>query len=472
MNRGKRGNVTSSAAETLPDAHSASSKSPITPEEADALKSAPKATLDAKARSANAKRITTRLADDLAAWEAHSGHRTNKRRDKRLVEFQSAIASFLADMLHAHNHPQAKGWTWRSLDKAGFTGQTVSFRDFKALMDGWTACGLLERIAGFKEPVAFEAGDQGRARGKASRFRATLKLLTLCAEYGVTPQNAGEHFAYAPPEHPLRLRAASKSGAYWKEKGRLLKFKQTPQTARLEQCVKALNTFLAQYIISGATHRWFHRTFNMGDHKDFAWNKGGRLYSDGKDSYQSLPDTKRLKIRINGEGVCEIDIRASYLTIFHAIHHVPLLVTADHDPYQIPGLPRNVVKAWCTVRFGTKGPRQRWPSDVVKQYQKDNHGADLTKYKIKDVEKKVCQKLPLMARWREVPETWADLMWLESEAVVSTMTLLMHSGVPSLPVHDSLIVPRSAEAMAIDVLSNNYSHVCGVIPALVVHRLQ
>ena len=77
-----------------------------------------------------------------------------------------------------------------------------------------------------------------------------------------------------------------------------------------------------------------------------------------------------------------------------------------------------------------------------------------------------------MGRWRELKETWADLMWLESEAVVSTVILLMRSGVPSLPVHDSLIVPASAEAMASDILSNNYNHVCGVTPALVAHTLQ
>jgi hypothetical protein len=63
-------------------------------------------------------------------------------------------------------------------------------------------------------------------------------------------------------------------------------------------------------------------------------------------------------------------------------------------------------------------------------------------------------------------------MWLESEAVVPTVIMLMRSGVPSLPVHDSLIVPASAEAMAKDILSNNYNHICGVTPALVVHALQ
>jgi hypothetical protein len=142
------------------------------------------------------------------------------------------------------------------------------------------------------------------------------------------------------------------------------------------------------------------------------------------------------------------------------------------DPYQITGLPRNVVKAWVTVRFGTKSTRTRWPTEATRRYAEDNSGANLREFKIKDVEREFCRKYPLMLRWRELKETWADLMWLESEAVVSTVMLLMRSGVPSLPVHDSLIVPVSAEAMARDVLTNNYSAVCGVTPALVVHSLQ
>jgi hypothetical protein len=330
----------------------------------------------------------------------------------------------------------------------------------------------VERIAGFKEPVVFDPGDQLRVRGKASRFRATPKLLAICAEGGITPQNAGEHFAYRPLEHPLRLNASSRTVALWKEPGRPISYARTDETARLEAPVKELNEFLGQHVISGAMHRWFHRTFNLGDEEGFAWNKGGRLYSDGKGSYQNIPRPERLKMTIDGESVCEIDIRASYLTILHALHRVPFYVSTEVDPYRIAGIPRNVVKAWCTVRFGTKGARTRWPADAIEKYTEDNAGADLRKFKIRDVEREFCRRFPLMGRWRELKETWADLMWLESEAVVSTVILLMRSGVPSLPVHDSLIVPASAEAMASDILSNNYNHVCGVTPALVAHTLE
>jgi hypothetical protein len=407
----------------------------------------------------------------LTNWETTFSDRKNQRKG-RLEKLQAAIGAFVADLLSACNDHDANGWTWRSLNKSGFTGHAVSFRDFDAVVSAWLACGLLERVTGFKETIEFDPGDPIRVRGKASRFRATPKLLALCAEHGITPQNVSEHFAYRAPEHPLRLNASSRTVEHWKEPGRPMRYTRTEQTAQLEEPIKELNTFMAQHVISGAMHRWFHRTFNMGDTKDFAWNKGGRLYSDGKGSYQNIPRPERLKMTINGERVCEIDIRASYLTILHALYHVPFQVSAEVDPYQIAGIPRNVVKAWCTVRFGTKGAGTRWPPEAIKKYAEDNDGADLGEFRIKDVEREVCRKFPLMGSWTELKETWADLMWLESEAVVSTVILLMRSEVPSLPVHDSLIVPASAEAMAKDVLSNNYGHVCGVTPVLVVHASQ
>ena len=40
----------------------------------------------------------------------------------------------------------------------------------------------------------------------------------------------------------------------------------------------------------------------------------------------------------------------------------------------------------------------------------------------------------------------------ESEAVIKTMSTLSSLGIPALPVHDSIIVPRSAAELATNVL--------------------
>ena len=108
----------------------------LTPEEAHSLRVAPMATLDATARTESAKRLIARLADELTNWETAFAHRKNQRKG-RLEKLQAAIGAFIADLLNARNHPEANGWTWRSLRKSGFTGHTVSFRDFDAIVSAW-----------------------------------------------------------------------------------------------------------------------------------------------------------------------------------------------------------------------------------------------------------------------------------------------------------------------------------------------
>jgi hypothetical protein len=96
----------------------------------------------------------------------------------------------------------------------------------------------------------------------------------------------------------------------------------------------------------GGTHRGYRRIFNCGDQEGFDWNKGGRLYSQGEDSYQRLHKDERLKMLIDGQPVVEIDVTASFLTILHARCARPL--DLSRDPYAR----RRAVQIW----------RQYWAS--------------------------------------------------------------------------------------------------------------
>jgi hypothetical protein len=236
----------------------------------------------------------------------------------------------------------------------------------------------------------------------------------------------------------------------------------------LNDQVRRINAFFAQRVIRGGKHRSFVRIFNEGNKPGFDWNKGGRLYSNREDSYQQLPREQRLQMTIDGQPLCEMDIRASYLTIIHARYRQPFVLSRDVDPYAIDGFPRDVVKTWCVIRFGTKAERTSWPVRSVQRYAKDHGGADLNEYSAQKVGRAVIRRYPLLGQWPQLPETWADLMWLESEAVVATVEQLFRRGVPSLPVHDSLLVPLAEEITANRILSTNYRRVVGVSPVLTV----
>ena len=51
-----------------------------------------------------------------------------------------------------------------------------------------------------------------------------------------------------------------------------------------------------------------------------------------------MSGAERLKMTINSEPVAEVDIRASYLTIFLSLHGIQL---PDGDPYELPVLVLN-----------------------------------------------------------------------------------------------------------------------------------
>jgi hypothetical protein len=100
--------------------------------------------------------------------------------------------------------------------------------------------------------------------------------------------------------------------------------------------------------------------------------------------------------------------------------------------------------------FGSSKPISKWPTALLKEYEEDHHEKfDQKRYSVKLVREKALLQHPLMARWGEPRRgrirTWADLMYYESVVMVSTMVDLMRDhGIPSLAVHDSLIVPQSA----------------------------
>jgi hypothetical protein len=92
-------------------------------------------------------------------------------------------------------------------------------------------------------------------------------------------------------------------------------------------------------------------------------------------------------------------------------------------------------------------------------------------YPMKTIKQKVLERHPLLARWGGVIRgrvyDWRDLMFIESEAIIGAMlTLMRNHQVPSLPVHDSLIVPASKFLVAKGALVHHFRMQTKVIPRL------
>jgi len=440
---------------------------------ADELRDATFASLEGhsctEASQALTEAVNEQVLQQLAHAEANGAAKTNRKKLKL------AIAALLADLLTANGK-----WVYRSLKKDHFTG-AVGARAFIPLQHAMRELGLVEHRDGVNHWSAGfdEGGPPLVSRRWASRYRPTDKLLALAAEHGISLANALDHFDYGLPREPLQKRAASTRDAGRKVRGRIMKFVDTDLSRKLKAEVQELNEFLAkQEFGGGCVHRGYLRIFQNGDVPHFNWDQGGRLYSTpANTNYQQQSGTKRLGMTINGSPVVEIDLRASYLTIFHAWHGVQL--DLDKDPYVIPALgaeARDIVKLWVAATFGSTTPLIKWPSDLLKDYEEEHgHPLDRKRYTVAKLRDKIIAHHPLLARWGQPIDgrvrTWADLMFDEGRVIIDTMLWLMRNpDVPSLAVHDSLIVPQEHGELAFKTLRAVYRGHLDAIPPIKVNR--
>ncbi len=437
-----------------------------------ALRDAEYAPLTKRAVTENGHALIADVYQQIMTYEA--GTRKRKR-GGRAPAFVRALEAFVGDLLGALGRREhAAAWVYRSVTQRSFTNEAVKFRDFDAIRRALLALGLIEEARAVHFWGNFGNGPFV-SRRFATRFRATLQLQELAMTHGVSPCDASVHFINGLPDHPLILRGGShRAPEGYKIPGKVMQFDCTGSLAAMEQTLRDLNTFIDQFTLRGGTHRGYIRVFNVGDHPAFNWDLGGRIYSLGDDSYQQMSSAGRLKMTIDGKPVCELDIKASYLTIFHALQEQPLDFDGNRDPYQLPELtstPRDVVKAFITATFGNGQFPAKWSRKAVSDYKAET-GVSLDKqYPFAQVREAVAAAYPLLAELREdkaQPPIWARLMYMESEALFQTMLALKDVGVPSLSVHDSLVVPLDSEQRARGALSDLYRKATGAMPYVVI----
>jgi hypothetical protein len=117
-----------------------------------------------------------------------------------------------------------------------------------------------------------------------------------------------------------------------------------------------------------------------------------------------------------------------------------------------------------------------WPDEAVEDYEehrqqrKKETGKELPALpKAKDVAEKMLETFPALEELGYNLTLWADLQFLEAEAVIGTMLILMRThSVPSLSMHDGIIVPKSKADLAQGILKQEFHRVIGVEPMLTV----
>lgn len=411
-------------------------------------------------------------AEELTRDLVESFYTTSKRKRNKRVNLPIAAGAIIADLLKAVSH-NPNGYSYRSMGTGTFSGEPIGYRHTKDFLESLAGNGFVEAQKGHKA-----APRRASKEDRASTFIVTPKLLHLAAHHGVRPSDWHSHFRRCPTSKLVGksiLLKSSRGSNYRKRPGRgaLMKVDYAnPKVVAAAKQINEINAFFADIKITAIVQgnittdclRGFRRIFNEGNKAGVDYNKGGRLYPIGG-GYQNFEKEVRPSIELNGQPTVELDIRASHLTIVHALMGVPL--DPETDPYLAVGYERGIAKAFVMQALGNKRLPSRWSKPNKDRYKADC-GGDLQKdHPIAAVKRAISETFPLLANRDKCPFTWADLQYIESCAVIDCVhELATVHGIPALPVHDSIIVPEDAEAMARLILSRTFEHHVGVKPFL------
>lgn len=415
--------------------------------------------------------VAVSLCEELLDGLLRDKQKRNPRAKQRV-----AFGALIADLLH-RDPADNGGWLYRSLRPEGFTGEAIGYRVFRPIVEAMDGT-MLEVVTGrqFWTKTELTGGKWQIANQQATRFRATDHLRQLFEDQGINHANWSEHFERdsgavekAQGKRPVSviLRGGKPPRSTGVTKGHPLPIDlKDPVVSAMVSRMDKLNDYLSSQRIEpyGPTVQ-LKRIFSEGDKPDHDWRQGGRLYTPGRESYQNAKKEARKAISINGDPTVELDIQSSHLTLLVGLGHLPV-ECLDSDPYAVEGIPRSVVKQWVTMTMSHGKRHLRWPKDASDELL-SKHGIDVKKdYPIGRTGDTILEKLALIqSDGRSVPAGWGELQFLESEIMLACMeTLAFDHDVPSLTVHDSLIVPVEAESLARATLQEKFKEMLGVMP--------
>ncbi len=311
----------------------------------------------------------------------------------------------------------------------GYDGAPAVLQALQALFDLAEGCGATEGTSAQDWPIVDAV--------YAQPPRLTKEGLVICRRLGADDPGP----AKLPPDQVEKLEA-------------------------LREYVAKLNDAVEKAKIRGCLPPVFRRIFKHD------LRLGGRLYSIGHHSMQSLSSAERGIITINGAAVAELDIHASHLSMFLALTGTKEL--PESDLYAVGGLPREVVKAWLVQTFANGRPARRWArktAETVREVQCSAAQAAVeTAYPAFRQPLDVILPPDLRDRVPRDALGWAVGQYLafrESEVIQAAIgRILEMTGHVALPVHDSLIVPASIAAFATDCLKTAFDWQAEVYPKI------
>ena len=338
---------------------------------------------------------------------------------------------------------------WRPLGAENYTGGEVSLEQFKRVVSFLIEQGYLELLskghdygqrrslqASFPQAKSSAIKDGIRGQGKATRWVTTEAWQDLCRDdWALKAETMLSHFV-TPPTHPKPREITSVLVFRNPEPTpeRLGEVEQSPQFQAQVELIEDLNRWLLTHSYSGLTFNGLQRHFH-----GLSFHHYGRLHAPFQnikgDTRRHLIETGQL--RINDCPVVEVDIASSQPQLlwgrycfdqepdWHDLYSV-ILERMSHIDY--PALTRELVKRDVVEIIGRKASASRTHSK-----QEDPNKVERQRI--------ILEKTPWLRGYVDDDHfSHGQLVHRESEALLMAIQTLRRQQIPSLPIHDSLLV--------------------------------
>jgi hypothetical protein len=388
---------------------------------------------------------------EIAAAIASGECRLRKRGEKEHAKLATAVAAVVGGVLVA---ALTRGVpVFRPMDPHSFDGP-VGYRTAAPVLDGLARLGLLTRYSGIRFRRAVDgAGDV--PGGRATRFLATDALLGIANRHGITAASVKAAFPRVFPAtaariaQPITIAAIDERAGGARVRGGALRLPvpATAESKALASEVRLANAILARAVWAGcqppALYRAFRRDFTLG----------GRWIVAGAVPIQGLPLAERLRIRIDGAAVAEIDASASQLALLAAAAGIPRL---PEKPYHLPGFDRAVVKQAVVAALGLGRLPARWPDRMLAAKP------DLADVELAALISELATAYPFLAAPGKAlgvdkARVSLRLQNIEAAALTRAMLPLWRDGVPAVPIHDGLLCPATTAERVARLLVESYA---------------
>jgi len=400
-----------------------------------------------------ARGIISEAIGMLQAYEGYYDLRQRQRRPADQAVFEATVSAVLCDLMYHHVSGRDGGIAVTRSHRV--LGRRSRYRPSNL---GKTLPHVIDMMASREmDFVVQELGHQGYfGDGKQTVVRPGWRTLQRISQHDLTVDD----FGVSALQEVIILRR--KGEGYW-DRTEDVEYEDTPITNLFRSQMQQINSWLAGTDIAfdegvltdpdrviDANDRGLRRIFTQG-----RFDRGGRLYGG---FWQQLgKDTRRRGLEIDGEPVVELDYGQMSPRILYGLCGA---VPEHHDLYILPGFGgyRKAIKKLMNAMLFSDRPLSRMPRGVRCEFGEHYCGEPITYGHMAGI----IQAAHTPIAHRFFTGVGHELQYHESQILVDVLERLREGGIVALPIHDAVLVPRSAATAATDVMHSVFREHTGI----------